>query len=182
MAMCVIQKKIGWMIAAIGLCCVTGCDENALHRGDPRPDLVAPALGVLHHNYTMKELVGDALGPTGGNIIAATPEKFEKHMGQEALAANSRADGNPARPVDVRDAETADLNDDGYVTLDEVIALKQAGLTDTQIMNRLRATPQVYSLTPHQADYLTDRGISHAVVEVIRDLVRLNAAATQPTV
>jgi hypothetical protein len=180
--MCAALNKFGSMIAAAGMLCACGCDESAARFGGPQPDLVALALGVLHRNYTMKDLVGDALGPTGGMIIAAAPEKFEKQMGKEAIEANSRADENPARAVDVRDAETADLNDDGYVTLDEVIALKQAGLTETQIMNRLRATPQVYSLTPHQADYLTDRGISHAVVEVIRDLVKLNAPATQPAI
>ncbi|HEX4795433.1 MAG TPA: hypothetical protein VH370_16675 [Humisphaera sp.] len=170
------------MIASVMVCCAAGCEQNDFRSRNAQPDLVAPALGVLHHNYTMKDLVGDALGPTGGMIIAAAPEKFENHMGKEAIDVNHRADETPARAIDVRDAETADLNGDGYITLDEVIALKQAGLTDTQIMNRLRATPQVYSLTPHQADYLTDRGISHAVVEVIRDLMQLNAPATQPAV
>jgi hypothetical protein len=152
-------------------------------KNDANTDLAAPALGVLHHNYTMTELVGEQLGPGGGMIIAAAPEKFDEHKGAEAVAVSQRAEQSPMRVVDVHDSATADLNNDGYVSLDEVVAMKRAGLSDQEIMNRLRATPQVFSLTPQQEHYLTDRGISHAIVDVINDLKNLNLPlppSTQP--
>jgi len=137
-------------------------------------ELATPALGVLHKNFKMKDLVGDQLGADGGLLIAAAPEKFEQHKTQEAIAASKRAEESPMRVADVHNALTADLNDDGYVTLDEVVAMQRAGLSDYEIVNRLRATPQVFSLTPQQEHYLTDRHVSKDVVNAIRDLQRLN--------
>jgi len=163
---------------------MTACGPLGSRKPEPSTDLAAPALGVLHHNYTMKELVGDKLGPGGGMIVAAAPEKFDQHKGDEAMAINQRSEQSPMRVVDVHDATTADLNGDGYVTLDEIVAMKRAGLSDQEIMNRLRATPEVFSLTPQQEHYLTDRGISHAIVGVINDLKNLNLPlpASQPSI
>jgi hypothetical protein len=64
-----------------------------------------------------------------------------------------------------RTATTADLNNDGFVTLDEVVAMKQAGLTDSEMIERLRATRQVFQLTDEQRRYLADRGVSSVVVD-----------------
>ena len=137
-------------------------------------ELATPALGVLHHNFKMKDLVGDQLGANGGMLIAAAPEKFEQHKTQEAVATSKHAEESPMRVADVHNALTADLNGDGYVTLDEVVAMQRAGLSDYEIVNRLRATPQVFSLTPQQEHYLTDRHVSKDVVNAIRDLQKLN--------
>ena len=48
----------------------------------------------------------------------------------EAEAAAKKAETNPAKPDDVKNSDTADLNHDGFVTLDEVVALEKAGLKD----------------------------------------------------
>jgi hypothetical protein len=141
-------------------------------------ELAAPALSVLHQNFKMKDLVGDQLGADGGMLIAAAPEKFEQHKTPEAVQASQRAEQSPMRVADVHNAMTADLNADGFVTLDEVIAMQRAGLSDYEIVNRLRATPQVFSLTPQQEHYLTDRHVSKDVVNAIRDLQKLNEPQT----
>jgi hypothetical protein len=141
-------------------------------------ELATPALGVLHHNFKMKDLVGDQLGADGGMLIAAAPEKFQQNKTQEAIAASKRAEESPMRVADVHNALTADLNGDGYVTLDEVVAMQRAGLSDYEIVNRLRATPQVFSLTPQQEHYLTDRHVGKDVVNAIRDLQKLNEPTT----
>src|SRR5258708_28575948 len=141
-------------------------------------ELATPALGVLHHNFKMKDLVGDELGADGCMLIAAAPEKFEQHKTQEAIAASKRAEQSPMRVADVHNAMTADLNADHYVTLDEVVAMERAGLSDYEIVNRLRATPQVFSLTPQQEHYLTDRHVSKDIVNAIRDLQKRNEPTT----
>jgi hypothetical protein len=49
--------------------------------------------------------------------------------------------------------------------------------------DRLRATQQVFSLTPEQERYLTDRGVSHDVAQVIVDLAQENENASgQPQI
>lgn len=165
------------LIAVVALATMLcACGPSMTHKGNGLDESLAkPALGVLHHNYTMKQLVGDQLGPSGGMLIAADPEKFDEHKGAEAVKVSQAAEQSPMRVVDVHNADTADLNGDGYVTMDEVIAMQRAGLSDAEIANRLRATPQVFSLTPQQEHYLTDRGVSKDVVAAIRDLEKLNA-------
>lgn len=72
--------------------------------------------------------------------------------------------GRAATPQDVFNSTTADLNGDGFVTLDEIVAMKQAGLTDDQMIERLRATNQIYQLTPAQEAFLRRQGISSFVI------------------
>ncbi|HMO25535.1 MAG TPA: hypothetical protein PKB10_04635, partial [Tepidisphaeraceae bacterium] len=87
-----------------------------------------------------------------------------------ARLASDRAQANPATAQDVRDARTADLNNDGFVSLDEVVAMHEAGLSDRQMLERLRATGQVFALNADQERYLRDRGVSREVIEGMRDL------------
>ena len=58
-----------------------------------------------------------------------------------------------------------DINQDGFVTLDEVVALHGASLSDDQIIERLRATGQVFDLTEEQRRYLLDRAVPQNVVD-----------------
>ncbi len=76
---------------------------------------------------------------------------------------------------EAKTATTGDVNNDGFVTLDEVIALDQANLTDDQIIERLRATNQVFDLTEEQRRYLLDRGVSQGVID---RLATLNQTST----
>jgi hypothetical protein len=41
-----------------------------------------------------------------------------------------RAQAHPARPQDALKAPTADLNGHGFVTMDEVVAMKRTGFSD----------------------------------------------------
>jgi hypothetical protein len=76
------------------------------------------------------------------------------------------------RPMDalvraVPNSTTADLLNDGFVTLDDVVAMKLAGLTDDEILQRLQATGQVYTLTQSQEKYLQGQGISkYAIMQM----------------
>ncbi|HZV34671.1 MAG TPA: hypothetical protein VFB72_08880 [Verrucomicrobiae bacterium] len=72
--------------------------------------------------------------------------------------------------TEVARTNTADLNGDGFVTLDEVVAMKQAGLTDDQMIARLRATGQVFELTPQQENYLRSQGVSSFVINQMESI------------
>lgn len=107
----------------------------------------APAGGFLEPgaSYVIGTGDGEATNGEGG---ADTPGRQFSVLVRKALS-----------------APTADLNGDGFVTLDEVLAMKQAGLADDDILERLRATNQVFAPTIAQRDFLRNHGISNYVLE-----------------
>jgi hypothetical protein len=84
--------------------------------------------------------------------------------------AAEKAKANPATPADVKNSNTADLNDDGFVTLDEVAAMEKAGLSDKEQIRRLERTQQYFQLTKEQQDYLRRQGVSDEVITAMRDM------------
>jgi hypothetical protein len=119
-------------------------------------------------------LIGGAAGAGGGYLIGANWDKItgkdKDHSRDEAVKANERAQKNPADPKDVERAKTADLNDDGFVTLDEVVAMDKAGLSDREMIRRLERTQQYFELTEEQEQYLQDNGVSRDVVVALRTM------------
>jgi hypothetical protein len=51
--------------------------------------------------------------------------------------------------------------------MDEMLALRRAGLTTDQLISRVRRTPQVFTLTDRQQQYLHDRDISQKVIDTM---------------
>jgi len=51
------------------------------------------------------------------------------------------------------------------VSLDELIAMRRTGLDEQEMIDRLRATGQVFCLSPLQWRYLYDRGINRPVLD-----------------
>jgi uncharacterized membrane protein YebE (DUF533 family) len=125
-------------------------------------------------NRLVGALIGGAVGAAGGYLIGAKTDWFKKDDGERrALQAIESARQNPATVADVEQASTADLNSDGFVTIDELVAMKQAGLNDEQMLARLRATDQIFDLTEDQKKALIDAGISPYVVA---EMPRINQA------
>jgi hypothetical protein len=135
----------------------------------------AAGAAIAKDNRLLGALIGGALGAGGGYVIAAQTDKVENNDREGAQQATRKAQENPATPEDARKAMTADLNMDGFVTLDEVVAMKQAGFDDKKIMERLNATDQVFELNAEQEKYLTDRGFSRQLVTQIEQVNRAKA-------
>ncbi|WP_428940511.1 glycine zipper 2TM domain-containing protein [Fontivita pretiosa] len=121
-------------------------------------------------NRLLGALIGGAAGAGGGYLIGANWDKITGDEKDEAQAANRRAESDPVTAADARDAQTADINRDGFVTLDEVVAMEDAGLSDSQMIQRLRRTQQYFELTERQEQYLRDRGVSDRVIVAMRDM------------
>jgi hypothetical protein len=117
--------------------------------------------------HAVDSLARQAGGPACGWLIATTRDNIDRHQVELAEKANRLAEQQPATPGDVQKSDTADLNHDGFVTLDEILAMKRAGLNDGQILDRIRRTDQVFNLTDHQKQYLRDRGISNQIVDAM---------------
>jgi osmotically inducible lipoprotein OsmB len=130
-------------------------------------------------------LLGGALGAAGGYVIGANTGRIRGQDQEAAREAAVQAQQNPVTAEQALRATTADINNDGFVTLDEVVAMHQAGLTDQQMLQRMRATDQVFELSQEQRQYLMDRGISRAVInemENINSELREELLRTQPVI
>jgi hypothetical protein len=135
----------------------------------------AAGAAVAEENRALGALIGGVLGAGGGYLIGSEVEKAEDADDEdvaEARTAMREAQEDPATPSEALEAETADLNDDGFVTIDEVVAMEEAGLTDEQILDRLEATDQVFELSQQQQAMLRQRGVSDNVVDQLNTVNR----------
>ena len=105
-------------------------------------------------------------------MIGANIDKITGKDQAGAEQANKRAQSNPATADQAKNATSADINHDGFVTMDEVVAMKKAGLSDNEMLNRLRASGQVFELTEQQKQSLLTQGVSQNVVDTMPTLNR----------
>src|SRR3954447_6765925 len=137
------KTLIGLLIASIALAPLAGCDSLP---GDKKTQGAviggvggAVAGGALaKNNRLLGALIGGALGAGGGYLIGSSLDKSDPNKNRDdAVRAEKRARDNPASASDARSARTADINGDGYVTMDEVVAMSKAGISDDDMINRL---------------------------------------------
>ena len=165
------------VLAAL-LLSMAGCSElpgNRQQQGTVIGGASGAAVGAIaggEKHRLLGALLGGALGAAGGYVIGAESNKISTTNRTAAVAANNNAQSKPATVQDVNNSTTADLNHDGFVTLDEVVALSAAGLQEQEIIRRLQATGQVFELTDDQKRYLTDHGVSQTVVNQMNDINR----------
>ena len=162
------------LMGSLALAPLTGCEDLP---GDEKSQgavigglggaVAGAALGG-EDNRLLGGLIGGALGAGGGYLIGSQLDKADDE--DDAVEANRRARENPVTMEDARRANTADVNNDGYVTLDEVAALEKAGLPDDEIIRKLERTDQFFELTSEQEDYLADRGVSQRVIDRMEEI------------
>ena len=162
---------------ALALAAVTGCkdlpgteEQQGAVIGGASGAAVGAVVGGSEHRL-LGALLGGVIGAGGGYLIGANVDKITGRDQEGAEEAIEQAKQNPATPDMVANSTTADLNKDGFVTMDEVTAMKQAGLSDQDMLQRLRASGQVFELTTQQRQQLLDAGISQNVVD---QMVTLN--------
>lgn len=127
---------------------------------------------VAPHERLLGALIGGALGAGGGYLIGANKDRILGHDRDGAEEAMRRAQSTPATPQQALAAPTADINGDGFVTMDEVVAMKRAGLADDQMLAKLRATGQVFELTREQQNFLRNNGVDDYVINEMPTLNR----------
>jgi len=166
--------------ASIGLAPLAGCEslpgnekEQGAVIGGAGGAAAGAAIGGKDHRLG-GAIIGGILGAGGGYLIGTKMEEKDKNdtsaKKQEAEAAAQKAKENPATADDVKSTNTADLNNDGFVTLDEVAALEKAGLSDKEQIRRLERTQQYFELTSAQQDYLRQQGVSDEVITAMKDM------------
>jgi len=170
-------KCISFVAGAAVLVSVVGCEQlpgtkeqQGAVIGGASGAAVGAAVGGEHK--VLGALLGGVLGAGGGYLIGANMDKITGKDKSGAEHASAEAQRSPATADEAKRATTADINKDGFVTLDEVVAMEQAGLSDEEILNRLRSSGQVFELTDQQRQYLATRGVSQRVVSQMENLNR----------
>jgi len=173
-----LSKLIALLMLPAFLLSFAGCENLPGTRGQQGAVIggaggaaAGAVIGGSQHRL-LGALLGGALGAGGGYLIGAETGKIQNKDTAGAQTANTTAQSHPATAADVANSSTADLNKDGFVTMDEVVAMKQAGLTDQQMIDRLQATGQVFELTPQQRQFLLDHGVSQNVVDQMGNINR----------
>jgi hypothetical protein len=160
---------------------LTGCEDLPGGRKEQATVIggaSGAAIGAIlaEDNRLLGALIGGAIGAGAGYIIGAETDWFEDddddHVENEVNNAAQRAQYDPATVAEARAASDADINDDGFVTLDEVIAMEQAGFTDREMLDRLEVTGHIFDLNASQRQHLLDNGVSRNVVDQMVDINR----------
>lgn len=123
-------------------------------------------------NRLLGAILGGVLGAGGGYVIGANKDRIMGKDHDGARDAQRRAEAKPATAQEAINAQSADINADGFVTMDEVVAMEDAGLQDDQIIEKLRTSGQVFDLTTEQKEYLRRKGVSDSVLSQINDVNR----------
>jgi len=156
----------GLLISSIGMAPLTGLTGCEQLPGDEKTQgaVIGGAGGALagvliggEDNRLLGGLIGGVLGAAGGYVIGSQIEKNRR---------------DPPKASDARRARTADLNDDGFVTLNEVVAMEDAGLSTSEMIDRLEDTGQVFYLSESQEEYLGDKGVPSEVIRAMRTMNR----------
>jgi len=165
-------------VAGVGLLigCAAGCQPDrgaTAHVGPLAASTNQPIAAATQQTPATKDaaafakVADKAAGFEGGCLIGMCRAMVEGHRQDLAKRANDESQQRHATLADVRDCATADLNNDGFVTLDEVVAMRRAGLDENQMIQRLEATQMVFAVSPRQRQYLVDRGVAPAVIDRI---------------
>ena len=177
------QRMIGNFVvsaasAAALLVTATGCHNlpgSPGAQGATIGGVGGAAAGALiggEHHRLLGALLGGAVGAGGGYLVGANKDRIMGHDQSGAAEAVRRAQANPATPQQAMNAPTADLNGDGFVTMDEVVAIRQAGFSDQQMLQKLSATGQVFELSPDQQNYLRTNGVDQYVIDQMPQINR----------
>ena len=151
-------------LALVG--CQAGDDEPAWPAGQPP---------VAVGNQLMGTLVLGTVEAGGGYLVGAAPDRLDGEDRDRRFArqAVEKARENPVTAEAVQAAPTADLNYDGFITTDELIALSRADLPEGELLRRLEGSGYVFELSPVQQDYLLAHGVNRRIVA---ELPQLNPA------
>jgi len=162
-------------IAVLGL--QTGCQQLPGTKGQQGAAIggaggAIAGAAIAKENRGLAALIGGVAGAAGGYLIGANSDRILGKDTAGAERAVSTAQNSPATSDQARNATTADINRDGFVTLDEVTAMKSAGLSDSEMLARLRASNQVFELTDVQERILREQGISQQVITEMEQINR----------
>jgi hypothetical protein len=151
---------------------MSGCEQMP---GGPRAQL-AIAGGVIGGviggfaagTWWAGALIGAGIGLVAGWAVGWALEEWWGWDGGSRAAIDMPI--MPATPEQALASYSADLNGDGMVSLDELLAMHQAGFTEGEILERLERTDFIFELNAVQEDFLLSNGVSPNVIRAMPEL------------
>ena len=126
-------------------------------------------------NRALGAVIGGAVGAAGGYVIGKKTGPLD----------NKDNKGAPSTSPDTGEYKatvaTADLNNDGFVTLDEIVKLEKNGESDEEMIRRITATGLTFDLSDEHRKYLADNGVSQTVIDRLPIINRSTSTTTTTT-
>lgn len=116
-------------------------------------------------------LLGGLAGAAAGHVIGARTDWFAEGNEQELSNVANDTLNDSITAADVYGSSDADLNNDGLVTQEELIAMADV-LGQSAVIDRLQATNQIFHVTPAQRQSLIQAGVDPDVVYRLEDINR----------
>lgn len=171
------QKLVLTAMVCGGLVGCSSAPGTAKQQGAVVGGATGAAVGAaVTKNRALGAVIGGAVGAAGGYVIGGQTGHLDKKD-----SADRSAQTNPATSQEASAATTADVNKDGFVTLDEIVALEKADVSDDEILNRIRATGLTFDLNEEQRKYLSDHGVSIAVIDQLPQINRGTSTVATPS-
>jgi hypothetical protein len=136
----------------------------------------AVGAGVAKNNRALGAIIGGAAGAAGGYVIGKKTGHIDNKDGN-----NNSTTTAPDTAEHAAAGETADLNHDGFVTLDEIVKMEKNGTSDDEMIRRIQATGLTFDLNDEQRKYLTDHGVSSSVIERLPTVNRSYSTTSSPS-
>ena len=157
------NKKTLLGLALVPALLTCGCASDNTERGAVTGGVVGTAVGAVAGAAAHAPLAGAAIGALAGTAIGATAGHAEDKAEQRAAAQAAYAQ-RTALPID------------------QIVSMTQQRVNDTLIINQIRASGAVYSLTGNDIVYLRSQGVSDAVIsEMQATAVRYPQPVYQPS-
>lgn len=165
------------LVGALGAGC-SSAPGDAKQQGAVVGGATGAAVGaaVAKNNRALGAIIGGAVGAAGGYAIGKQTGHIDNKSGSSGAPASTESGTSTSN--NTYSGPTADANKDGFVTLDEVVDMDKRGISDEEMIERLRATGQKFDLEDNHREYLRQRGVSETVISELPRLNRVTSGAT----
>ena len=168
---------VGTICAGLGFSGCSSAPGTSGQQGAVVGGATGAAVGAsVTKNRALGAIIGGAVGAAGGYVVG----KKTGHLDNK----DKDAHGTPATAQSGEynsTMATADLNNDGFVTLDEIVKLEKNGESDEEIIRRITATGMTFDLNDEHRKYLSDRGVSQTVIDRLPTINRSTTTTTTTT-
>jgi osmotically inducible lipoprotein OsmB len=167
---------IGTICAGLGLSGCSSAPGTSGQQGAVVGGATGAAVGAsVTKNRALGAVIGGAVGAAGGYVVGNKTGPLDKKKDNSGTPAPGQTGEYKATGA------TADLNNDGFVTLDEIVKLEKNGESDEEIVRRISATGLTFDLNDEQRKYLSDHGVSQYVISQLPSINRSTTTTTTTT-
>jgi osmotically inducible lipoprotein OsmB len=165
---------VGTVCAGLGLSGCSSAPGTSGQQGAVVGGATGAAVGAsVTKNRALGAVIGGAVGAAGGYVVGKKTGHIDNKDRDHSGTAPSGESGEYKATV-----ATADLNNDGFVTLDEIVKLEKNGESDEEMIRRITATGLTFDLSDEHRKYLSERGVSQYVIDRLPSINRSTTTST----